>query len=193
MSLCNVHGFLTFMDDPRERFISSGLAYHVIHMRYHMRRADKEIKDPGEISRILRGAKYMTLAMARDGEPYLVSLSHGYDEERNALYFHSAPEGKKLDYLRESPRVWGQVVVDGGYAEGECTHRYATVMFRGRVRFLESLDEKRRAIKTMINQLDENPEPLLRRLLDSEGLKTTVVGEVQLEEATGKKTPGVQV
>ncbi len=162
-------------------------------MTYHMRRADKEIKDPDEIKRILKGTRYMTLAMARDGEPYLVSLSHGYDEERNALYFHSAAEGKKLDYLRVSPRVWGQVVVDRGYAEGECTHRYATVMFRGSVRFLESLEDKRRALGTMIGQLDPDPEPLLKRLLDSERLKTTVVGEIRLEEVTGKKTPGIQI
>jgi nitroimidazol reductase NimA-like FMN-containing flavoprotein (pyridoxamine 5'-phosphate oxidase superfamily) len=158
-----------------------------------MRRADKEIKDPDEIKRVLKGTQYMTLAMTRDGEPYLVSLSHGYDEERNALYFHSAPEGKKLDYLRASPHVWGQVVVDRGYAKGECTHRYATVMFRGSVRFLESLDEKRRALRTMINQLDPDSEPLLKRQLDSDRLKTTVVGEIRLEEVTGKKTPSLQV
>jgi len=158
-----------------------------------MRRADKEISDPDEIRRALKGTKYMTLAMVKDGEPYLVSLSHGYDEERHSLYFHSAGEGKKLDYMRASPSVWGQVVVDRGYAENECTHRYATVMFRGRVRYIESLEDKRRAFSTMISQLDPNPEPLLQRLLNSEGLKTTVVGEIQLEEVTGKKSPGVVV
>lgn len=162
-------------------------------MRYHMRRADKEIKDPEEIKRVLKGTQYMTLAMVKDGEPYLVSLSHGYDEEKNSLCFHSADEGKKLDYLRASPVVWGQVILDHGYAVKECTHKYVTVMFKGRVRLLESLEEKRRAMRTMINQLDPNPEPLLKRLLDSERLKTTVVGEIRLEEVTGKKTPGIMV
>ena len=158
-----------------------------------MRRADKEISDPDEIRRVLKGTQYMTLAMVKEGEPYLVSLSHGYDEERNSLYFHSASEGKKLDYMRASPSVWGQVVVDHGYAEDECNHRYATVMFKGRVRFLESLEDKRRAFSTMINTLDPNPEPLLKRLLNSEGLKTTVVGEIQIEKVTGKKSPGIVI
>ncbi|MFH2111036.1 MAG: pyridoxamine 5'-phosphate oxidase family protein [Candidatus Bathyarchaeota archaeon] len=161
-------------------------------MMYHMRRADKEIKDPDAIKRVLGAAQYMTLAMVKDGDPYMVSLSTGYDEERNTLYFHSAGEGKKLDYMRASPTVWGQVIQDHGYAEGECTHKYVTVMFRGRVRFLESLEDKRRAISTMIRQLDPEPQPLLDRLLKSEGLPTTVVGEVELLEVTGKQTPGLQ-
>ena len=161
-------------------------------MRYHMRRADKEIKDPDAIKRVLDAAQYMTLAMEKDGDPYLVSLSTAYDEERNTLYFHSAGEGKKLDYMRANPNVWGQVILDHGYAKAECTHNYVTVMFRGRVRFLESLEDKRRAISTMIKQLDPEPNPLLDRLLKSEDLPTTVVGEVELLEITGKKTPGLQ-
>jgi nitroimidazol reductase NimA-like FMN-containing flavoprotein (pyridoxamine 5'-phosphate oxidase superfamily) len=162
-------------------------------MKYHMRRADKEIKDPDEVKRVLKKARYMTLAMVKDGDPYLVSLSTGYDDEHNVLYFHSAGEGKKLDYMRASPDVWGQVILDHGYAEKECTHRYASVMFRGRIRFLESSEDKRRAIATMINQLDPEPGPLMERLLKSESLPTTVVGEVTLLEATGKKTPDIQV
>jgi nitroimidazol reductase NimA-like FMN-containing flavoprotein (pyridoxamine 5'-phosphate oxidase superfamily) len=161
-------------------------------MRYHMRRSDKEINDPDDIKRVLGAAQYMTLAMVKDGDPYLVSLSTAYDEGRNTLYFHSAGEGKKLDYMRANPSVWGQVILDHGYAEAECTHNYVTVMFRGRVRFLESLEDKRRAISTMIKQLDPEPNPLLDRLLKSEGLPATVVGEVELLEVTGKKTPGLQ-
>ena len=151
------------------------------------------MRDPDAVRRVLAAAQYMALAMAKDGDPYLVSLSTGYDEERNALYFHSAAEGKKLDYMRANSEVWGQVVQDHSYAEGDCHHRYAAVMFRGRVRFLESLEEKRRAIGTMISQLDPDLGPLLGRLLESEGLATTVVGAVDLLEVTGKKTPGIMV
>lgn len=173
-----------------ERFISPGADVKLI--MYHMRRADKEITDPHAIKRVLKAAQYMTLAMVKDGEPYLVSLSTGYDEERNALAFHSASEGKKLDYMRANPDVWGQIIHDHGYAVGECTHKYVTVMFKGRVRFLESVEDKRRAIRTIINQLDPEPKPLINRLLKSEGLPTTVVGEVELLEVTGKKTPDIQ-
>jgi hypothetical protein len=76
-------------------------------MRYHVRRGDKEIRDEETMRKALKSTSYVTLAMCRDGEPYLVSLSHCFDEAGNCLYFHCAPEGKKLDFLRANPRVWG--------------------------------------------------------------------------------------
>jgi len=54
-------------------------------MRYHVRRKDKEITDEADLKKMLKSAKYVTLAMSMNNEPYLVSLSHGYDEERDAI------------------------------------------------------------------------------------------------------------
>ena len=164
----------------------------MVSMRYHMRRADKEFTDPEKLHRVLKETSYMTLAMARDGEPYLVSLSHGYDEERNCLYFHCASEGKKLDYMRASPVVWGQIIVDHGYADGECTHRYVTVRFRGRISFIEDPEEKRRALPTMPWQLEPDAEARERRM-DNDGLATTIFGRIDVEHMTGKKTQDIDL
>jgi len=38
--------------------------------------------------------------MCSDNEPYLATLSHGYDEEKTCIYFHFAPEGKKIEILQ---------------------------------------------------------------------------------------------
>jgi len=161
-------------------------------MSYHMRRADKEFTEPGKLSKVLKETCYMTLAMARDGEPYLVSLSHGYDEERNCVYFHSASEGKKLDIMRANPSVWGQVIVDHGYVEKECTHSYVTVMFRGRVSFIEDEDEKRRALRTMLWQLEPDAEAREKRM-NTDGLATTVFGRIDVDHMTGKKTQEIDL
>ena len=56
-------------------------------MRYHLRRQDKEIKDPEILKRILKETNYVTLALVKEGKPYLVSLSHGYDEAENCTPF----------------------------------------------------------------------------------------------------------
>ncbi|MBN2334200.1 pyridoxamine 5'-phosphate oxidase family protein [Candidatus Bathyarchaeota archaeon] len=161
-------------------------------MRYHMRRADKEFSDKRQLAKVLKGTEYMTLAMARGGEPYLVSLSHGYDEERNCLYFHCVSEGKKLDIMRECPDVWGQVIMDHGYAENECTHHYVTVMFKGRIEFIEDIEEKRQALRTLLYQLEPNPEAREKRL-GTDGLPSTVFGRVVIEYMTGKKTPEIDL
>ncbi|HIH88339.1 TPA: pyridoxamine 5'-phosphate oxidase family protein, partial [Candidatus Bathyarchaeota archaeon] len=55
-----------------------------------MRRGDKQITDEAEMRAILREAKHVTVAMSLNDEPYLVTLSHGYDAERNCVYFHCA-------------------------------------------------------------------------------------------------------
>ena len=62
-----------------------------------VRRDDKEIASRSEIDDIIRGCKVCHLGLAVDGEPYIVPVSFGYDGE--AVYFHTAPEGKKIDFI----------------------------------------------------------------------------------------------
>jgi uncharacterized protein len=57
--------------------------------RYHMRRKDRQITDKDELSEILTQGKYAIISMCRDNEPYIVTLSYGYDKAKNALYFHT--------------------------------------------------------------------------------------------------------
>ncbi len=132
------------------------------------------------------------MAMSVDDQPYLVSLSHGYDEDRNCIYFHCAREGKKLDYLRANNTVWGQALLDHGYSDGECTHLYASVHFSGRVTFIDDPDEKRRALECMIRQLDSNPESLIGRITP-ELFDQTMVGRIDIEYLSGKKSKEVTV
>ncbi|MCW4048811.1 MAG: pyridoxamine 5'-phosphate oxidase family protein [Candidatus Bathyarchaeota archaeon] len=162
-------------------------------MQYHMRRSDKEFKEPGLIKKVLKETEYVTLAMVKDGEPYLVSLSHGYDEENDCIYVHSAGDGKKLDYLRANPNVWGQAIMDHGYHKEECSHLYATVMFKGKVKWVEDVEEKRHAFKVMMMQLEPENKPLQERLLKSDGIPTTVVARIEFEYLSGKKTPEINL
>ncbi len=68
-----------------------------------MRRTDKEITGRSEIDEIIHGCQVCHLACAVDGNPYVVPMSFGYDGV--AVYFHTAREGKKVDYLNSNPRV----------------------------------------------------------------------------------------
>jgi len=68
-----------------------------------MRRRDRELTDREEIDRIVRGSQVCRLAMADGDSPYLVPLSFGYDGE--AIYFHTAAAGMKIDYIERNNRV----------------------------------------------------------------------------------------
>ena len=161
-------------------------------MRHHIRRKDKEITDEALLKQVLTSAQYVTLAMVDDGEPYLVSLSHGYDEETGKIYIHSASEGKKLDVLRKNPKVWGQAMLDHGYHKGECSHLYASVMFKGKVHFIDDAEEKKHAFRVMIDQLEPNMEDR-DRFAKSTEIPSTVVGYIDVEYMNGKKSEEVSL
>jgi len=119
-----------------------------------------------------------------DGEPYLVSLSHGYDETRNRLYFHCADEGKKLVYMKANCKVWGQAVLDYGVTD-ECDYAYTSVHFKGTVCLIDDLGEKQHAMEVMVRQLSENPEEKLSKIKPEKLAKTTM-GRIDISYMTGK-------
>lgn len=155
--------------------------------RYHLRRSDKAIDESEELKRILKSQKYVTLALCKGNEPYLVTMNHGYDETQNCLYFHCASKGKKLDILNANPRVWGQALEDLGYRDGLCDHGYRTVQFQGTAEFVTDMDEKRRALEVMIDQLETDPGPVKARTLEPARVQAVGILRVRLGAMTGKQ------
>ena len=155
--------------------------------QYHLRRQDKALTDETEINRVLAKARYISLAMCLDQEPYLITLNHGHDPAQNCLYFHCAPKGKKIDILRTNPRVWGVAVEDLGYLDGKCDHAYRSVMFGGRVSFLESSDDKRHALHIMIEQQESNPQAVIKEQLTEKAIKSVTMARIDITEISGKE------
>jgi nitroimidazol reductase NimA-like FMN-containing flavoprotein (pyridoxamine 5'-phosphate oxidase superfamily) len=131
--------------------------------------------------------------MSKDNEPYLVTLSHGYDPDTNAIYFHCAQEGKKIEFLKSNNLIWGQAVIDKGYVQGACDHLYLTIQFKGRVTFLENLDEKKKALVNMIKKLDKNPQKVISRQLKETSIKKVKIGRIDVEYMSGKKSKDVVI
>lgn len=64
------------------------------------------------------------LALARDGDPYAIPISYGYDRSKREFYMRlvSTPESEKRSFLASSPSA--RLVV---YEEEETTYRSAVV------------------------------------------------------------------
>lgn len=152
-----------------------------------IRRKEKEIKDEKELISIVQEAKYITLAMCSGNQPYLVTLNHGYDKDKNCIYFHCAQEGKKRDILTANNRIWGQALVDRGYVQGQCDHLYATTHFTGRVTFVTDYDEKKHALTVMIEALEKEPEKVIQKQLTEESVLKVGIGRIDIEAMSGKK------
>lgn len=156
-----------------------------------MRRKEKAIESIEEMQHILETAKYITIAMCEDNEPYLVTLSHGYDPEEHCIYFHCASEGKKIDILKKNNIVWGQAIIDDGYVQGACDHLYATTQFRGKVVFLDDFEEKKVALENMINKLDDKPEEVAEKQLTEKSINRVTIGRIDIEYMSGKRAKDV--
>lgn len=117
---------------------------------YHVRRGDRELTDLADLEAVLERGRYASIAMARlahglaivSAEPYLVTLSYGYDSETYAMYFHTAVEGLKHEFIKANPNVCATVVLDEGYLSGECAHEYASVVVRGRLGVVSDSEER---------------------------------------------------
>lgn len=157
--------------------------------RYHPRRLDKEMPERLEQLAVLRAQFVMTLAMCQNHEPYLVSLDYIYDEDDGCFYAHCAKSGKKMDILREAPRVWGQVVEDRGPVAGACTHSYRSVMFAGRVDWVSDPAEKMRILERMIEKYEPEPGAVKSSMLQPGQVGNVMVMRIRVASLSGKQSP----
>jgi nitroimidazol reductase NimA-like FMN-containing flavoprotein (pyridoxamine 5'-phosphate oxidase superfamily) len=150
-----------------------------------MRRAEREIKDRKAIDEILARATVCRLGLCRDGIPYVVPLSFGYADD--CLYFHSAPEGRKIEIIEENPNVCFEVDLDEEFmsADVACnwTVRYRSIIGFGKARLLEKVEEKRNALDVILGHYSdgsyEYPEG---------ALNDVAVIKVEVESLTGKQS-----
>ena len=121
-----------------------------------MTKREFQITDEAKIRAILDTAKVLHLGLAVDNEPYVVPMNYGYTMEdgKLVLYLHSALKGKKLDMMRENPKVFFSIECDLLPFEGQvaCQYglSYSSLMGRGTARLLENVEEKMEAMSILM-------------------------------------------
>ena len=68
-----------------------------------MRRKEQQISDRNIIDKILSNAEVVRLGFIDGDRPYIVPFNYGYSD--NCIYIHCAPEGRKIDLIKENPLV----------------------------------------------------------------------------------------
>lgn len=136
--------------------------------RYHLQKKEREIQDRNELLRIIKKGKYLTIALCRNNEPYIVTLSYGYDERKNAFYFHSRRRGLKSEFMQENPSVCATIIEDKGYIMNECAHEFRSVIVRGDIYFVETLEEKKQGMDILLKHLEDNPDKIRQESLSND-------------------------
>lgn len=119
------------------------------------------ITDPKEIEDIIRRCPYCMLGLTdTDGNPYVVPMNFAYHE--GVIYLHSGPEGSKVRFAEQHPQACvtfceGHELV---YMHRQMACSYSmksrSVVCRGRVEFVDDMDEKRRVLDLIMRHYTDN-------------------------------------
>lgn len=154
-----------------------------------MRRLDRQIKDMSEIRAILDKADVCRVAMADGSTPYLVAMNFGFqwEEALPGLYFHCAPEGRKLGILAKNPEVCFQMDTDHEIVRGDkgCSWgmKYKSVVGYGRLTEVTDPGERLLGLNLIMRHYGaQGPQDYAPEML-----KKTKVLKLAVTELTGKK------
>ena len=121
-----------------------------------MTKRELQITDKNRILEILDTARVLHLGLCAGDEPYVVPMNYGYTEEdgRLVLYLHSAVRGKKLDMIRQNPKVFFELCCElvpfAGKVPCQYGLSYSSLMGRGTATVVEDVEEKKRAMTLLM-------------------------------------------
>ena len=151
-----------------------------------MRRKDKEISEFEQIEVILKRERVCRIALSENNIPYLVPLSYGYANK--TLYFHSAPEGKKIEILRANPKLCFEIESNLEVVPNPLPckwgMKFETVIGDGSAEFIEDLSAKLEALKIIMNQYGSTYSDNIK----TEILQNTTVFKVEIQSMSGKRS-----
>jgi nitroimidazol reductase NimA-like FMN-containing flavoprotein (pyridoxamine 5'-phosphate oxidase superfamily) len=155
---------------------------------YHLHnRPNRELYDKSDINRILIEGKFAVISMCRENEPYIVTLSYGYDSDNETLYFHCAKKGLKLDFLDSNKNVCATVIKDKGYVINECGHEYESVVFWGEMQIVNDLQEKKHGMSMMLHHLEDKDSVIKDKQLKSDEYSPKMeILKLKIEQIHGK-------
>ncbi len=150
-----------------------------------MRRKEKEIKSQKEIVEIINRARICSIGLCHDNVPYVVPVNFGYKDR--AIYFHSAPEGRKIDIIRSNNLVSFQLYCDYSLSTDAVPCRwsatYRSVSGQGRAFILNRLEDKISGLDILMSHYAQGPFEYDRQELDR-----MVIVKIAIDRMTGKKS-----
>ena len=155
-----------------------------------MRRAERIVTDSGELNQLLKSGNYGVLSMADNAGPYAVPVNFGWDGKN--IYVHCATAGRKLEILKNSPRVFFTVVINdeiGAKANSHLacsyTNYFSSVCASGKAELLTaeaSPEAHLYGMRCICAQYGLENLPI-----DPKVLKVTLLIKITPEEITGKR------
>jgi nitroimidazol reductase NimA-like FMN-containing flavoprotein (pyridoxamine 5'-phosphate oxidase superfamily) len=156
------------------------------------RRKDRTIDDDAWIRDFLRRAPMGVMATVDGDQPFITNNLFVYDEAENALYLHTANEGRFRTNIEANPRVCLTAMEMGRLLPAKramnFSVEYASVVVFGRASVIEDGDSAKRALQILMDKY----APHLKPGTDYEpatdaDLKVTAVFRIDIEQWSAKR------
>lgn len=147
-----------------------------------MRRKDREI-DREETVEALKKGTWGVISVSVDGEPYGVPVNYYYSSEENAIFFHCAKEGRKLDGITYNSRVSFTVVLSEKIIPEKFSTLYESVIVSGRASLVKDKEETAKRLRELCDVLAPG--------MDADGMinqcTSAAMVRIDIENMSGKK------
>ncbi len=151
-------------------------------MERKMRRDDRALTE-AEAQAILQAGEYGVLStVSVEGQPYGVPVSYAYTGE--AIYFHCAPEGHKLDNVNSNDRVSFCVVGRTQVLPDKFATNYESVIVFGTAHEVVD-DEKHAGLVKILKKYSPDFMAKGERYIANDGPKARVY-KIVIQSLTGK-------
>ncbi|MFQ5400435.1 MAG: pyridoxamine 5'-phosphate oxidase family protein [Anaerolineae bacterium] len=158
----------------------------------HVRRQDRAVDDQAWIVSFLHSAPYGALATVCDGQPFINSNLFAYDEERHAIYLHTARVGRTQANVAADGRACFSVSQMGRLLPAEealgFSVEYAGVTLFGQAHIVTDPAEAEHGLQILLDKYAPHLRPGRDyRPIIPEELKRTAVYRIDIEQWSGKQ------
>jgi uncharacterized protein len=153
-----------------------------------MRRKEREITDIQIIESVIADADVCRVAFADNNVPYIVTMNFGYlPGKNNILYFHCAPEGRKLEMLRKNNHVCFQMDTGHRLYKGSKAcgwgMKYKSVVGYGDLSIVTDVDERKKALDKLMDHYGGNGVYVYGKKI----MTRTTILRLEISEMRGKQ------
>lgn len=150
-----------------------------------MRRSNQQLTMEETQNILQKGTSGVLSLLGDESYPYGVPLSYVYDGEK--LYFHCAKTGHKIDAVHRESKASFCVIDQDLIMPQKYTTYFRSAIAFGKVRILESEQEKREAIEKLAVKYAPEDLPSHREDIIAQEWAPLCVLEMEIHHLTGKQ------
>jgi len=152
-------------------------------MENKMRRIDRAMSDE-ETLELVKKSEFAVLSLIDvNGLPYAVPLDYIYHE--NALYFHGAQEGRKIEAMKLNQRACAVILGETTVVPEKFSRKYTSVIIQGVMEIIDDPETKRQVMMDLVQQYSPDFKEKGNIMIEKSFHKTSIF-KLNIETISGK-------